>query len=653
MKKPVVLLQIFLVATLLSAAQEAKTTTSKPASKPAQSPKQSQKKNAKPEPPPLTKVQPEDVLAHLEQSIAWYRQVRAAEQLSGVPSDLVVRDVTMNRALQSLQLAFDFARAEAAFLAAEKRAANPAQAVDDGNSGRSLTRAATNAAARVADVQLRLDAINAKLGAKPKNRDILQAEQDEMEAQLVLAKQVDSTIRGMLNIVGDGSYGSTNAAGLLGQIATLERSVPEARHLTKNDVPPPSKPAVIANSLLALHPDSEGLVTLTTEYFTLDRASSDLDELLDQSDALVKNIDRLKAPLLTILRTSIQRSQTMIENSSSQSIGEINSDRREIESLTLRFKQLSTATVPVGEQQLLVEAVRTNLTGWRNSIDHQRKESGKYLLLRVGTVLLVILLVLGVSTVWNRATIRYIADIRRRRQFTVLRRVAVAFAIGITVVLGFVTDFSSIATYAGFLTAGLALGLQNVILSVVAYFFLIGKYGVKVGDRVTISGVTGEVIDIGLVRMYMMELAGTGREMHPTGRTVVYANSIVFQPSALFKQVPGADYAWHTAALTLLPETDYKLAENTLMDAVTEVYREYRAEIEMQHQAFQKSVQADIEIPEPDCYLSYVEAGLEFRVRYPADSKRAAAIDEQVLKALRDAVEATPELKTVTAPKVV
>ena len=118
MKKPVVLLQIFLVATLLSAAQEAKTTTSKPASKPAQSPKQSQKKNAKPEPPPLTKVQPEDVLAHLEQSIAWYRQVRAAEQLSGVPSDLVVRDVTMNRALQSLQLAFDFARAEAAFLAA-------------------------------------------------------------------------------------------------------------------------------------------------------------------------------------------------------------------------------------------------------------------------------------------------------------------------------------------------------------------------------------------------------------------------------------------------------------------------------------------------------------------------------------------------------
>jgi len=35
-------------------------------------------------------------------------------------------------------------------------------------------------------------------------------------------------------------------------------------------------------------------------------------------------------------------------------------------------------------------------------------------------------------------------------------------------------------------TAGVAVALQSVILSVAAYFFLIGRYGVKVGDRVTI-----------------------------------------------------------------------------------------------------------------------------------------------------------------------
>src|SRR5581483_10785354 len=101
-----------------------------------------------------------------------------------------------------------------------------------------------------------------------------------------------------------------------------------------------------------------------------------------------------------------------------------------------------------------------------------------------------------VSEFWRRATFRYIRDPRRRRQFLVLRRVVVASAIILVLVLSFITEFGSLATYAGLLTAGIAVALQNVILSVVAYFFLIGRYGVRIGDRITISGVTGNVVDI-------------------------------------------------------------------------------------------------------------------------------------------------------------
>jgi hypothetical protein len=86
-----------------------------------------------------------------------------------------------------------------------------------------------------------------------------------------------------------------------------------------------------------------------------------------------------------------------------------------------------------------------------------------------------------------------------------------------TVIFGFVREFGSLATYAGFVTAGVAVALQSPILSVVAYFFLIGRYGIRVGDRVTISGVTGDVIEIGFVRFTLMELAGTGPDLHSTG----------------------------------------------------------------------------------------------------------------------------------------
>lgn len=77
-------------------------------------------------------------------------------------------------------------------------------------------------------------------------------------------------------------------------------------------------------------------------------------------------------------------------------------------------------------------------------------------------------------------------------------------------------------------------------MSIAAYFFVVGRYGIRAGDRISIAGVTGDVIDIRLVRLYIMELAGTGIDLYPTGRVIVFPNSVLFQAGTpLFKQIPG------------------------------------------------------------------------------------------------------------------
>src|SRR5690606_9937167 len=103
----------------------------------------------------------------------------------------------------------------------------------------------------------------------------------------------------------------------------------------------------------------------------------------------------------------------------------------------------------------------------------------------------------------------------------------------------------------------LAVAMQSVLVSVVGYFFLVGKYGIRVGDRVQVGSVTGEVIDLGLVRLHMLELSGQGGAMSPTGRVVAFANSIVFQSSGgLFKQIPGINLAWREITVKLPAEAD-------------------------------------------------------------------------------------------------
>jgi small-conductance mechanosensitive channel len=189
----------------------------------------------------------------------------------------------------------------------------------------------------------------------------------------------------------------------------------------------------------------------------------------------------------------------------------------------------------------------------------------------------------------------------------------------------------------------------------VAYFFLIGRYGVRVGDRVTISGVTGEVIEMGLVRMYLMEHTGSGEDNHATGRVVVFSNSVLFQPQAIYKQLPGTNYLWHTCTVVLTPGSNPELAQASLTKAVESVYEQYRGSIEQQHAEFERSVDVEMTVPRPECRLRVTDAGVEFRARYPVEFKSAGNTDSQVLKALNDAVAAEKELTLAPdgAPKLV
>lgn len=187
-----------------------------------------------------------------------------------------------------------------------------------------------------------------------------------------------------------------------------------------------------------------------------------------------------------------------------------------------------------------------------------------------------------------------------------------------------------------------------MILAIAGYFFLIGRYGVRVGDRVQISGVTGDVIDIGLVRLHLMELGGSGNYIQPTGRIVVFSNSIVFQPTASFyKQIPGTNFVWHEVSLTLAPESDIKSAESRLLGAVETVFAEYKDRIEQDHRQMQKSLNIHSATPKPVSRLRLQEGGLMVVIRYPVVLDKAAEIDDHITRELLRALAQEPRLRLV------
>jgi small-conductance mechanosensitive channel len=239
-----------------------------------------------------------------------------------------------------------------------------------------------------------------------------------------------------------------------------------------------------------------------------------------------------------------------------------------------------------------------------------------------------------------------VKDIRRRGQVMAARRLVLGILVVIVVLLNFSDELGSAATVVGFAAAGIAVALQNVILSIAGYFFLIGRFGIKAGDRVQIGGVTGDVIDIGLVKISLMELGGTGTHREPTGRVAVFSNAIVFQPSGnFFKQAPGTSFVWNEVRLTLAPDVDYRLAEKRLLDAVDEVFARYRDRVMRDYRHLERDLNVMLETPKPQSRLHLSQSGLEIIIRYPAETYSAPQITDEISRRVLDAINREPSLR--------
>jgi small-conductance mechanosensitive channel len=360
----------------------------------------------------------------------------------------------------------------------------------------------------------------------------------------------------------------------------------------------------------------------------------------------------LRSPLVATLRATIQQGEQLANQASNQVPSQpsqplpVDQQRKQFEALAARFKQIASASLPLSQEVILLGQASSNFLEWRESLIHESNRILRSIVLRVLGIALAMGVILLLSEIWRRVTFRYVTDIRRRRQFLALRRIVMGFCMGIVLILGFVSEFSSLATFAGFITAGIAVGLQTILLSVAAYFFLVGRWGIRVGDRISVAGVTGDVIDVGLVRLYLMEHAGTGVDLFPTGRIVVFSNAVLFQATTpLFKQLPGAEYAWHEVAVTLNPAGKINLVETQVLDAVNAVHADYGSELQRQLGATERRIDFHMKVPEPHGQLQYGDAGLEYVVRYPVALRQVSEVDDKITRKLLEILQQQAELQ--------
>ena len=457
---------------------------------------------------PASPLTADAVLAALHTSIEWYQGARVTmRDVNRTGALFTVED--QETARQTLQRAFAVARARAAMLkqTSEPGAAPPAQQ-------------------RLADARAGLEmAIRAEeqwlTRAPAAEREATRRRLALERARLDIMKQLQGF---------NGSVAGGAPADLSQQIDALEQSLPELRGSTTVPENGATNTAEVGSRTLGL----------VNRLIRLRQSRQSVDELTGSTGSLSQSVAADTRAVGEELRTLGVRLSALAENPDGSASGA--DAEAEFQAGLARAKALAGILVPLREQTSLLRRYGDDLHRWAGALNAETAEVLKSLGIDFARLAVVITLLLIGAAVWRFLTLRYIADASRRRLLLTLRTIVVATAVALVIVFHFASELTAFVTALGFAAAGIAFALQNVILALAGYFAMLAPNGIRVGDRVSLQGpfgyVSGEVVDIGFVRIRLRELSGD--PPRPTGRVVVFPNSVVFT-GTFFKQAAGEE----------------------------------------------------------------------------------------------------------------
>lgn len=124
-------------------------------------------------------------------------------------------------------------------------------------------------------------------------------------------------------------------------------------------------------------------------------------------------------------------------------------------------------------------------------------------------------------------------------------------------------------TILGLVTAGITIVLQDFIIAFFGWFVLIGKNGIRIGDRAEINGVNGEVSEIGLFHTMLLETGNLADKGLPTGRHISFNNSYAIR-GQYFNFSTAGQWMWDEITVSLPESADPHSMVESIQKAVME-----------------------------------------------------------------------------------
>ena len=193
--------------------------------------------------------------------------------------------------------------------------------------------------------------------------------------------------------------------------------------------------------------------------------------------------------------------------------------------------------------------------------------------------------------------------------------------------------FESVGTFIGLLSAGLAIAFKDLLVNIGGWLFITIRKPFKIGDRIQINNVTGDVIDLRLFQFSVIEVGNWVDAEQSTGRIIHIPNGLVFTEWQA-NYTEGFEYIWDEMPVLLTFESDWKKAKKILTDVVNDKTVSLTAEAEKQINDASKKFMIFYKTLTPIVYTSVKDSGVLLTMRYICNVKKRRGVEEIIWEAV-------------------
>ncbi|MFP3882573.1 MAG: mechanosensitive ion channel family protein [Actinomycetota bacterium] len=214
----------------------------------------------------------------------------------------------------------------------------------------------------------------------------------------------------------------------------------------------------------------------------------------------------------------------------------------------------------------------------------------------------------------------------------------------ITMAFIWVDAFDDMSTYLGLVSAGIAIALADLLKNMAGWVYIITRRPLNVGDRIQIRDFKGDVVDIRLFRFSLMEVENWVGAEQSTGRLVHVPNGLVFNHEVA-NYTEGFAYVWHEIPVLITFESDWKLAEQLMLEVLKNEAPDIEGPAGTTIRATARRYQIRVGTLTPTVYLTGKDSGVQLTARFLVEARTRRGREDRVWRAVLEAFDAEPTIE--------